>query len=151
MPQTVVLLYPSDIPDLGLDFPRYGIVSSRGRAMKTVRGLPRADDGEEVTTSVAPATVTSRQVPEDELTNERPGLALFRPGTVISNDTTHHGQVTAYNNGVYEFLTSSGPLEVPYDEFQELLAGVVSRTSMPRTDDQVPWKCPRSGIDKQLE
>ncbi|ETI44890.1 hypothetical protein F443_10438 [Phytophthora nicotianae P1569] len=22
---------------------------------------------------------------------------------------------------------------------------------MPRTDDQVPWKCPRSGIDKQLE
>ncbi|ETI44891.1 hypothetical protein F441_10380 [Phytophthora nicotianae CJ01A1] len=124
MPQTVVLLYPSDIPDLGLDFPRYGIVSSRGRAMKTVRGLPRADDGEEVTTSVAPATVTSRQVPEDELTNERPGLALFRPGTVISNDTTHHGQVTAYNNGVYEFLTSSGPLEVPYDEFQEVAPAI---------------------------
>ncbi|KAG1699887.1 hypothetical protein DVH05_012326 [Phytophthora capsici] len=141
----------------------------------------------------------SRRVPQAELTEGRPGLTLFRPIAMTVNGVVHHGQVTAYGNGVYDVQTSSGMLEVPYDEVDEiapaivlllwqsilleditspsdldrvhnsildrllgqngqratkaipkLLAGIVSRASMPHADDQVPWKCPRTGTDKHL-
>ncbi|KAE8904747.1 hypothetical protein PF003_g11310 [Phytophthora fragariae] len=111
MVQAALLLYPADITGFDLDGPRYAEVTSRRGGSTHVKILPGQGGGRARLTTIAPDTVTLRQVPRAELRSGQPGMLLFRPVYGIVNGVFHHGQVISYNGRAYAVRMASGTHE----------------------------------------
>ncbi|ETM41090.1 hypothetical protein L914_13112, partial [Phytophthora nicotianae] len=89
------------------------------------------------------------KVPYNEVEGIAPAIAILQSQSIVLVEITSPSDIDRVHNSIFNRLFGQNGQRAT-KTISKLLEGIVSRASMPHAGDQVPRKCPHSGVDKLL-